>query len=269
MSVNMDSNVMARVGRPLASVLHFVGLPVVLVLLWWVTTRDGSNFFVPQPGPLLDAFVEVWTGEGFARDVLPSLRRLLTALAISVVLGIGLGVLIGSVDWVRHLLTPVLEFIRAVPSTIIIPVLLILVGINDTMKVTLIVLGCVFPLLLNTVKGVASIDQVQLDTGRVYGLTGLARLRHLVLPAAAPQIFAGIRQSLAVGLVLMVTSEMFASTDGIGYATINFQNRIAIPEMWSGIVLLGLVGVLLSVLFQIVQKRVLGWYEGLKESTND
>jgi ABC-type nitrate/sulfonate/bicarbonate transport system permease component len=255
--------------KALKSVLHFVGLPIILVVVWWAITRNGTSFFFPQPGPLVDAFVDVWLGEGFTRDVLPSIYRLLAALAISIVVGIGLGILIGSVTWVRHLLTPVLEFIRAVPSTIIIPVLLILIGINDAMKITLIVLGCVFPLLLNTVKGVASIDEVQRDTGRVYGLTGIARLRYLVLPAASPQIFAGVRQSMAVGLVLMVTSEMFASTDGIGYATINFQNRIEIPEMWSGIVLLGLLGVALSVLFQIVQKRVLGWYEGLKESTHD
>lgn len=250
----------------LKSLLHFVGLPVLLIALWWFTTRDGANFFVPQPGPLVDAFVEVWLGEGFRNDVVPSVARLFAALTISIALGIGLGVLIGSVAWVRSLLSPMLEFVRAVPSTIIIPVLLLVIGINDTMKVTLIVLGCIWPVLLNTVKGVASIDGVQVDTGRVYGLSGLVRLRYLVLPAAAPQIFAGIRQSLAVGLVLMVTSEMFASTDGIGYATINFQNRIAIPEMWSGIVLLGLIGVAMSVLFQIVQSRVLGWYVGLKES---
>jgi ABC-type nitrate/sulfonate/bicarbonate transport system permease component len=199
----------------------------------------------------------------------PSLLRLASGLVISVSVGVGLGVAIGSVDWLRWLISPLLEFLRAIPSTIMIPVLLLVIGINDTMKVTVIVLGCVWPVLLNTIKGVTSIDAVQIDTGRVYGLAGLDRLRYLVLPAASPQIFAGIRQCLAVGLVLMVVSEMFAATEGIGYATINFQNRIAIPEMWSGIVLLGLIGVALSVLFQIVQGRVLGWYEGLKESAHD
>lgn len=248
------------------STLHFVGLPVLLIALWWVTTRDGTSFFIPQPEPLVQAFRDVWLGEGFRQDVVPSVYRLVMALAVSVVAGIGLGVLVGSVTWVRWLLTPLLEFVRAVPSTIIIPVLLLVIGINDAMKITLIVLGCIWPVLLNTVKGVASIDEVQANTGLVYGLKGVDRLRYLVLPAAAPQIFAGIRQSMAVGLVLMVTSEMFAATDGIGYATINFQNRIAIPEMWSGIVLLGLIGVAMSVVFQIVQGRVLGWYEGLKES---
>lgn len=248
------------------STLHFVGLPVLLIALWWFTTRDGSSFFFPQPEPLVQAFRDIWLGEGFRNDVVPSVYRLSMALAISIAAGIGLGVLVGSVTWVRWLITPLLEFVRAVPSTIIIPVLLLVIGINDSMKITLIVLGCIWPVLLNTVKGVASIDEVQTNTGLVYGLKGFARLRYLVLPAASPQIFAGIRQSMAVGLVLMVTSEMFAATDGIGYATINFQNRIAIPEMWSGIVLLGLIGVALSVVFQIVQGRVLGWYQGLKES---
>ena len=82
-------------------------------------------------------------------------------------------------------------------------------------------------------------------------------------------LFSIIQIGLSVGLILLVVSEMFASTDGIGYSIINFQNRVAIPEMWSGIVLLGIIGVLLSVAFQAIQKRVLGWYYGLKEASND
>ncbi|WP_138999593.1 ABC transporter permease [Rhodococcus zopfii] len=255
--------------KTLKSLGYFVGLPIVLIASWWAATRGGGSFYVPDPDQLVTAFRTVWLGDGFTQDALPSIARLLVGLALSIVLGVGLGIAIGSIDWVRWLLSPLLEFLRAVPSTIMIPVLLLLIGINDAMKVTVIVLGCLWPILLNTIKGVASIDEVQSDTGRVYGLTGIDRMRYLVLPAASPQIFAGIRQSLAVGLVLMVVSEMFAATEGIGYAIINFQNRIDIPEMWSGIVLLGLLGVALSVLFQIVQGRVLGWYEGLKESAND
>jgi len=255
--------------KALKSFGYFIGLPVLLIAGWWFATRDGGSFYVPTPDQLVTAFRTIWLGDGFTQDALPSIARLLVGLALSIVLGVGLGIAIGAIDWVRWLLSPLLEFLRAIPSTIMIPVLLLLIGINDAMKVTIIVLGCLWPILLNTIKGVASIDEVQSDTGRVYGLTGIDRMRYLVLPAASPQIFAGIRQSLAVGLVLMVVSEMFAATEGIGYAIINFQNRIDIPEMWSGIVLLGLLGVALSVLFQIVQSRVLGWYEGLKESAND
>lgn len=245
------------------------GLPAVLIAIWWAATAQGVNFFVPKPDKLASTFAKVWFSEKFFTDVLPSLGRLSISLVISIVLGVVLGVAIGLSRNLRWLLEPLLEFIRAVPSTILIPVLLLLIGINDTMKVTVIVLGCLWPILLNTVEGVRSLDEVLTNTARVYGLRGFDRIRYLVLPGASPLIMAGVRHSLAVGLILLVVSEMFASTDGIGYSIINFQNRVAIPEMWSGIFLLGIIGVLLSVVFQAIQKRVLGWYYGLKEASND
>lgn len=247
----------------------WLGLPIILIALWWLATSQGANFFVPTPEKLVQKFVDVWIGERFMADVVPSVTRLLLGLVISIIIGIGLGIAIGLARPLRWLLEPMLEFIRAVPSTIMIPVLLLLIGINDAMKITVIVLGCLWPVLLNTIEGVRSLDDVLTNTAKVYGIKGRTRVAYLVLPGALPQIMAGIRHALAVGLILMVVSEMFASTDGIGHAIINFQNRVAIPEMWSGIVLLGIIGVLLSVAFQAIQKRVLRWYYGLKEASND
>jgi ABC-type nitrate/sulfonate/bicarbonate transport system permease component len=247
----------------------WLGLPIILIAIWWLATSQGANFFVPTPAKLVEKFVNVWFGERFIADVVPSIGRLLLGLVISIVIGIGLGIAVGLTRSVRWLLEPLLEFVRAIPSTILIPVLLLLIGINDAMKVTVIVLGCLWPVLLNTIEGVRSLDEVLTNTAKVYGIRGFARVTYLVLPGALPQIMAGIRHSLAIGLILMVVSEMFASTDGIGHAIVNFQNRVAIPEMWSGIVLLGIIGVLLSVAFQAIQKRVLRWYYGLKEASND
>ena len=90
-------------------------------------------------------------------------------------------------------------------------------------------------MLLNTVEGVRATDAVLSETCRSYGITGVARLRHLVLRAASPQIVTGMRQALSIAVILMVISEMFASDNGIGYAVLDFQRSFAIPEMWSGI----------------------------------
>ncbi|MCQ1948882.1 ABC transporter permease [Arthrobacter sp. zg-Y859] len=248
---------------------YFLGLPLILLAAWIGYTSVQTNFFIPEPAVLADRFFHIWFSERLMSDVLPSIGRLLAGLGLSIVAGVTIGVIIGYVRWIRWLFEPLFEFIRAVPSTILIPVLLLLIGINDAMKITLIVCSCIWPILLNTVAGVTSIDEVLQNTAKVIGLKKLDRMRYLVLPAASPQIMAGIRQSLAVALILMVVSEMFASTDGIGHWTINFQNRVAIPEMWSGILLLGIIGVVLSVVFHWIQKRILAWYEGLKENEND
>jgi ABC-type nitrate/sulfonate/bicarbonate transport system permease component len=124
-----------------------------------------------------------------------------------------------------------------------------------------------WPILLNTVEGVRAVDSVMLETARSYHIRGVGRLRHLVLPSASPQIVAGLRQALSVGIILMVISEMFAANNGIGFTVVQFQRSFAIADMWTGILLLGLLGFLLSLAFQFAERRVLGWYHGLRAST--
>jgi ABC-type nitrate/sulfonate/bicarbonate transport system permease component len=134
--------------------------------------------------------------------------------------------------------------------------------------VAVIVFGCIWPVLLNTIEGVRSIDPVQNETTRSYGIHGFSRIRYQIVPSAAPQIMAGVRQALPIGLILMVISEMFASSSGLGFTIVQFQRSFAIPEMWSGIVVLGLIGVAMSFIFQFIERRVLRWYRGLKEVEN-
>lgn len=252
----------------LKNLAYWLGLPILLIGIWYFATLGDVSIFIPRPLPLWEDFVSVWLGANMVSDVLPSLRRLLLALGISIVLGIVLGVLIGSFRAARWFFEPLFEFFRAIPSTIMIPVLLLLIGLNDSMRITVIVLGCVWPVLLNTIAGVRSLDEVLSNSAKVYGVHGWNRIWHLVLPGASPAIMAGVRQSLAVGLILMVVSEMFASANGIGTLITNFQNRVAVPEMWSGVLLLGVVGVLLSAIFALVQKGVLKWYDGLKAAAD-
>jgi ABC-type nitrate/sulfonate/bicarbonate transport system permease component len=160
---------------------------------------------------------------------------------------------------------PALEFFRAIPPPVLVPVLILFAGLTNTMKILVIVSGCVWPVLLNTVEGVRSTDPVLVDTARIFGVTGPSRLAHLVLRSASPRIMAGLRQALSIAIILMVISEMFASSNGLGFAIVQFQRSFDIPEMWGGILLLGLLGVLLSVLFRAVEKWVLRWYLAQRE----
>lgn len=248
---------------------YFLGLPVALVLLWWALTLGEPNFYVPTPAQLVTTFWEVWAGERFATDFVPSIIRLFIGLVATIVLGIVLGILIGSFRWLRSLTEPLLEFFRAIPPPVLVPLFILLIGINDRMMIFVIVSGSIWPVLLNTVEGVRAVDEVLTDTSRTYGINGFARLRHLVLPAASPQIMTGVRQSLSIGLILMVISEMFGASSGLGYTIVLFQRGFAIPEMWSGIAVLGLIGIALSLIAKALEGKVLRWYHGLKEVQRD
>ncbi|MGW7519192.1 ABC transporter permease [Streptomyces sp. NPDC054796] len=246
--------------RAALRLLTALGLPVLLVLGWWVWSAAADSFYVPPPGEVAAAFAEVWFSERLTEDVLPSLGRLLAGYALAGLLGVGLGVAIGSSPGLRAACEPVLEFFRAVPPPVLVPLLMLLAGLDNAMKVLVVVSGCVWPVLLNTVEGVRAVDDVLADTCRGYGIRGVARLRHLVLRGASPQIMAGLRQALSIGIILMVIGEMFASTSGIGHTIVLFQRGFAIPQMWSGIVVLGLIGFGLSLAFRAVERRVLSWH---------
>ncbi len=244
-----------------------LGLPVLIVVLWGAWSTQSTNRFLVGPLTILDAFRRTWIGPAFVDDVLPSLYRLGLGLLASIVLGVAAGVLIGRLRRLRETLEPLLEFFRAIPPPVLIPVAMLLLGITDTMKVVVIASGAIWPILLNTIDGVRATDSVMLETADSYRIRRWERLWSVVLPAASPRIMTGVRQALSVALILMVISEMFASSSGLGYRIAYFQRNYLIAEMWSGILLLGLIGVLLAVLFGLVERRVLRWYHGMKEIT--
>ncbi|MGW0746289.1 ABC transporter permease [Streptomyces sp. NPDC002817] len=247
--------------------LFFVlALPALLFTIWWFASDGSTDVFWPPLRTILQTFPDVWTGERFEADVLPSVLRLSAGYAVAAVVGVAVGTVIGSYRRVRAVCEPVLEFLRAVPPPVLVPVIMLFAGIDDTMKIVVIASGCVWPILLNTVEGVRAVDSVMTETARSYGITGIARLKDVVLRSASPQIFAGLRQALSIGIILMVISEMFAASDGLGFTVVQFQRSFAVPEMWTGILVLGLLGFVLSVVFQLVERRVLGWYHGLRAS---
>lgn len=247
-------------------VAEVIALPLVILLVWWWVSAKSGSFLVPTPFAILSRFGRVWLGTRLVDDVLPSVLRLLAGYTLAVLLGVGLGVLIGMFRRLRATVEPVLEFGRAIPPPVLVPVIMLLFGINNTMKVFVVVSGCIWPILLNTVEGVRATDEVLADTCRSYGIRGIARLRHLVLRGASPQIMTGLRQALSIGIILMVISEMFASSSGLGFTIVSFQRTFAIPEMWSGVFLLGLIGFTFALLFRAIERRVLSWYFGLRRS---
>jgi ABC-type nitrate/sulfonate/bicarbonate transport system permease component len=247
--------------RSLASVLE-VTTPLLALAALWAWSARANAFFFPPLGDTLRTFREVWLFDRVGSDLLPSLLRMTAGWLIAVVFGIGLGVPLGLSAALRRTLSPVVEFGRAIPLPALIPFALLTLGFGDASKVFLVALACVWFVLLNTVDGVRGIDPLFEETARVYGIGRLRRLRSVVVPAALPQIFAGVRLSLPIALVAMVVSEMAASSNGLGFFVLQSQRSFAVADMWSGIVVLGILGYVLNVLALAVERRVLSWHRG-------
>jgi ABC-type nitrate/sulfonate/bicarbonate transport system permease component len=250
-------------------VVTLFALPTVLLAIWWAVSANSTSYYLPPLSEILGSFDDVWFGNRLTDDLLPSVLRLLTGFLVALVLGVGLGMLIGSIREVRGFCEPVLEFLRAIPPPVLVPVLMLFAGIGDTMKVFVVVSGCVWPILLNTVEGVRAVDEVLAETCRVYRIGRGGRLVHLVLRSASPQIMTGVRQAMSIGIILMVISEMFAASNGLGFTIIQFQRSFNVTEMWTGILLLGLLGFLLAMLVRAVERRVLHWYHGQRRVVSD
>lgn len=243
-----------------------IAAPLVVIALWWVLSTGSTSFYFPPLSRILESFRSTWLFARVGSDVVPSLVHLLLGYAISAVIAIPVGIALGLSAVARRATDPIVEFLRAIPAPALIPFGIVVLGIGSTMKIFIIVLVCVWPVLLNTIDGVRGIDEQLLDTASAYRTAARDRLRHVVLPAALPQIFAGLRTSLSLAVILMVTSEMVASTNGIGYFVLQSQRTFAIPEMWSGIILLGLLGCALNLLFGLVEARVLSWHRGARST---
>jgi ABC-type nitrate/sulfonate/bicarbonate transport system permease component len=236
--------------------------PVLLLLAWWLLSAGSHSFYFPPLSKIVTSFRETWLSDQLWTDGWPSIKRFLAGYLIAIVVGVAGGVALGRSQLLRAALTPVLDYFRSIPVVALIPFAIVVLGVGDSAKIFVIFMGAVWPVLLNTMDATASVDDELLATARAFHLRRRDLIFRVVLPSASPQIFAGMRTSMAIGLILMVTSEMVGATNGIGYSVVQAQRLFAIPKMWAGIILLGIIGYVMNLLFLRLEARALRWHRG-------
>jgi ABC-type nitrate/sulfonate/bicarbonate transport system permease component len=245
-----------------------VAVPVLILALWQLWTVQADSQFFPRLSTILVQFRDMWLFSQFGTHVVPSLERILAGFTIAVVAGVGLGIPLGLSRWGRALAMPHIEYWRAMPPPALLPISIVLLhDIGDRQKISFIAFFCVFPVLLNTIDGVRGIDPTLVETARSFNVPRHDRIRRLVLPAALPQIAAGMRTSLSLAVIIMVVSEYFSSTSGVGYVLLISKNTFQLAPMWAAIVLIGVLGYLLNLLFLLLERRVLAWHRGWRAAT--
>ena len=237
-------------------------LVALLLVLWELIVRFDIVSTVGFP-PFSRVCEALWTLIVTGKIVgllLPSLGRLVMGYALALIIGMGAGMTMGYFRPAFNLFEPLMEILRPIPSPAYIPIAILFLGLGDEMKVFVIAFTACFPILLNTYSAVRSVDIIQINTARTFGYSPLSILRKVIIPAALPQISTGMRISLALALIMVVISEMVASVDGIGFFILNSQRGFRVPDMYAGVIVLGLLGYVMNALFVRAEHYTLRWH---------
>jgi sulfonate transport system permease protein len=254
-------------GRAVDIVLELI-VPVILVVVWWFASARSTSIYFPPLSGILNRFREVWLFDSFSSDAVPTLVNLGVGFVVAVVLAIILGILVGSISLLAEAVAPLLELMRAIPVVALLPVGLLVFGIGPIFQIAMIAFGAIWPVLLNTIDGVQSIDPTVRDVMRTYRLTWGLRLTRVILPTAGPNIIAGMRIALSLSVTVVILSELIGSTEGIGFVIRRAQDQFAIADVWAGIVLLGIIGYVINVLFRGFEYLILRAIKPSSHTTN-
>jgi ABC-type nitrate/sulfonate/bicarbonate transport system permease component len=238
--------------------LGAVGLLAAAGAWLWLSWNSTDAFFPPLREMIPQALA-FWSSPDGLADMGSTLANLGRGLLLGIASGIAIGLVVGQVRTLDLALTPLFEFLRSIPNVALLPFAIALFGIGDGMKIFGIAFGTAWPVLLNTTDGVRQVPHQWKDTAVVYGLSKFQRQVEVIIPAVVPRILAGIHVAIPLSLILAVTSEMIGTTAGIGSVILNAQYTYEVDLMWSGILLLGVVGWILTVLFAAVERLLRRW----------
>ena len=235
------------------------------LLAWeaWAYWRSDLTAYFPPASQVLATLGQLVASGELTGHMLATLKRFAEGYALAAFLAVGAGLCLGLWRWLYNAFEPLVELLRPMPSPATIPLAILCFGIGDEMKVAVTVYACSWPILLNTIDGVRSVDRVLFATAATFRLSPWALFWKVVLPAASPQIVTGLRVSLAIALILVTTSEMVVSNDGLGYYVLESQRTYRMPQMYAAVVALGVIGYALNRLFLAIDGWAMAWHKGL------
>lgn len=238
--------------------------PVVFILLiamLEIGTRSGviSGLTMPRPSDVATTLGSMISSGLMWQHLMPSLQRLLVGGLIGTLTGVTLGTLIGLFTLVRAGLLPLVSALFPIPKIALLPLFVIWFGIDETSKYALIAFGVFTPTVVSTFGAVDNVDRSLIRMGQSFGLSWWAIVSKIVLPGAFPAILSGLRVSLAIGIILLVAAEMLGAQYGIGAYILEAGSLYDLNRLFAGVTVLSVLGLVLSAVIGLVEKRFLGW----------
>ena len=236
-----------------------------LLCLWEAGARaaPGLQLYLPPISQVLLALFHSVISGPLAGHLIITVGRFFQGYLLSAALGVSLGIMLGYFRFFYSLLAMLIEFLRPMPSVAIIPVAILMLGIGDSMIVAVTVYASVWPILINAIDGVRSIETILIDTGRTFGLSRWQILWRIILPGASPYVVTGLRVGLSIALILVTTAEMIAGSKGLGFFILDEERSMNSAVMYGGILFVAALGYSLNRLFLLLEAKMMKWRHGM------
>jgi NitT/TauT family transport system permease protein len=234
---------------------------LTVVLLWWITTASGSvnKLFLPSPQAVWLAGQQQWTSGLLVKDALASIQRVFIGFAMSAGLALPVGIAMGTSPVICRLLEPLMGLIRYMPAPAFIPLLIIYFGLDELPKVLLIFIGTFFFNTLMIMDAVKFVPRELVETARTLGGRTLPILLRVVAPFIAPQVLDTYRINMASAWNLVIVAELVAATEGLGKRISLAQRFLRTDEIFMGLIVIGLIGLLIDLGFRALMRRACSW----------
>lgn len=237
-------------------------IPILILVVWALVSNLKliSPLFLPTPQEVVSEIVNLFVSGTIIPDISLTIYRVIFGFLLACVIGIPLGLLMGYSDRIYNSLEFSVEFFRSIPATALFPLFLLFFGVGDQSKIAITVWTAGLILVINSMYGVHLGKELRINSARTMRISGFNLFKKIIFPEALPQIFNGMRIAISLSLIIVVVTEMFIGTNsGLGNRILEAQLAYRIPEMYSTILITGILGFLINKGFIFVEKRIVHW----------
>jgi ABC-type nitrate/sulfonate/bicarbonate transport system permease component len=231
----------------------------VFFILWELLGRNANPIFMAPPSGIYRAAIELWQTGLLQRAIMQSMQPFLVGLVLTIVIGIGIGILIAQSSLAEFILDPFINAFYAIPRVALVPLIILWAGLEFYGKVAILVSTAVFPVIVNTYAGIRDVRGSMLEIGTAYCATESQIFYKIVLPAALPFIMAGVRLSVGLCIIGMVVAEFFTAISGLGGMIVEFSNVFATAKLFVPIIIIAVMGVVLTQMVVWLEHRLSKW----------
>lgn len=232
---------------------------VLGIAIWWGLSAAGLK--LPSPPEVVASAIRLISDGTLIDDIAASLRRVLTGFVLGTALAIPVGFLMGWYPTARALIEPWVQFFRTIPPLAIIPLAIVLLGIEETPKIFVIFLASFLSCVISTFQGVVNVDKTLINAARVLGAKDARIFLKVVIPASTPFILVGMRIGLGSSWATLVAAELIAAQQGLGYRMQAAQLYYDLPTIFVGLITIGVLGLIMDRLLLLAERRLTGWQE--------